>query len=290
MKFLPVWIAALMFYCIPAHAGQGKYWIYFHDKGPASSLNATAPDLGARALQRRSKVLPSGSLIQPEDFPLHAPYLETLEALDVSVVTTSRWMNAVSAIVPEETLPTVASLPFVDRVVPVRKVSRGTPPVTAEDQGAMAGGGSAASSTSGTTELDYGPSFAQLDAVRVPAVHALGITGCNVVVGLLDSGFRWRGHRSLAGMRVLKEYDFISRDGDTADGPGDPPGEDFHGTLVLSVLGGYAPGRLIGPAFGSEYLLAKTEYEPTETQVEEDYWAAGIEWLEAESLIDAWGK
>ena len=40
--------------------------------------------------------------------------------------------------------------------------------------------------------------------------------GRDVVVGLLDSGYRWRAHRSLSGMRVLKEYDFVSGDGDTA--------------------------------------------------------------------------
>ncbi|HLF15408.1 MAG TPA: S8 family serine peptidase [Bacteroidota bacterium] len=275
MKFLPVWIAALMLNSIPASAGQGRYWVHFLDRGPASSASATASDLGARALQRRSKVLPHGSLVGPEDFPLHGPYLEALAALGVSVVTESRWMNAVSAVIPPRALPAVESLPFVERVAPVLKVSRGTPAVTVETRGASS------AAMAGIEDPDYGPSFAQLDAVRVPALHALGITGRGVIVGLLDSGYRWRGHRSLAGMRVLKEYDFISRDGDTSDGPGDPPGEDAHGTLVLSVLGGYAPGRLIGPAFGSEYLLAKTEYVPAETQVEEDYWAAGIEWLEA---------
>ncbi len=181
-----------------------------------------------------------------------------------------------SAIVPDGALAEVTSLPFVDRVVPVKKVRRGGTGAGARASSAI-GARTPVSSPPGP---DYGPSFVQLDAVRVPALHAIGITGRNIVVGLLDSGYRWREHRSLALMRVLKEYDFIAGDGNTADTPADPPGQDSHGTLVLSVLGGYAPGQLIGSAFASEYLLAKTEFVPTETQVEEDYWAAGIEWLE----------
>jgi serine protease AprX len=282
MKLLPLWIAALIAAHSPAEAGEGKYWVRFTDKGPAGA-SVSAPDVGARALRRRAKVLPAGSLVQAEDVPLHPPYLETLRSMKIPVVTRSRWMNAVSAIIPDTELARVAALPFVAGVEPVRKASVGTPP---EGPGApVPGAGTRLPGPgphgSGGAVPDYGSSYAQLDAVRVPAVHALGVTGRGIVVGLLDSGYRWRDHRSLVNMKVVKEYDFINRDTDTADGPGDPPGEDTHGTLVLSVLGGYAPGELVGPAFGSEFLLAKTEYVPTETQVEEDYWAAGIEWLEA---------
>ncbi len=297
MKLLPVWIATLLFHYNPAHAGQEKYWIFFRDKGGTASgglipgvsavhpTNPSAPDVGVRALSRRSKMFSSDSLIQPEDFPLHEPYLRILRGLRVSMVASSRWLNAVSAIIPHDAFTAVEALPFVASVSPVRKAPRRTLPGAGLP--ASAGDGANALSATGPrtprdiAALDYGPSFAQADAVRVPDTHGLGITGRNVIVGLLDSGFRWRAHRSLASMRVLAEYDFISGDDDTADGPGDPAGGDSHGTLVLSVLGGYAQGKLIGPAFGAEFLLAKTEDVSTETQVEEDYWAAGIEWLEA---------
>src|SRR6185295_4329043 len=49
-----------------------------------------------------------------------------------------------------------------------------------------------------------------------------------------------------------------------------------------SVLAGYMPGVLIGPAYRAEYLLGKTEEVGSELPVEEDYWIAGVEWAEAE--------
>ncbi len=47
------------------------------------------------------------------------------------------------------------------------------------------------------------------------------------------------------------------------------------------MLGGYAPGTLIGPAYGADFLLAKTETDKFERPIEEDYWVAGIEWAES---------
>jgi len=46
-------------------------------------------------------------------------------------------------------------------------------------------------------------------------------------------------------------------------------------------MGAYVPGTLIGPAFGSEFLLAKTEIVAEEIQQEEDNYVAALEWGEA---------
>jgi len=71
------------------------------------------------------------------------------------------------------------------------------------------------------------------------------------------------------------------------DGLGDVAGQQGHGTAILSVIGGYAPGHLYGPAFNAEFILAKTEKEEVveegnrfEFQVEEDWWVKAIEWAE----------
>src|SRR5439155_19284356 len=61
----------------------------------------------------------------------------------------------------------------------------------------------------------------------------------------------------------------------------DVPGQSIHGTTVLSVIAGYAPGRIIGPAYRADYLLAKTERIGSETRVEEDAWCEAIEWAES---------
>jgi hypothetical protein len=101
---------------------------------------------------------------------------------------------------------------------------------------------------------------------------------------MLDSGFRWREHEALKNIRVIAEHDFIFNRDTTANGPNDVPSQDSHGTSTLSTIGGFTPGELIGPAYGASFILGKTEYIPTETQIEEDNWVAGIEWMESKGV------
>jgi len=56
-----------------------------------------------------------------------------------------------------------------------------------------------------------------------------------------------------------------------------------HGSRMLSLIAGYAPGRWVGVAPGVEVVLARTERatEEFEHQVEEDFWVAGLFWAAA---------
>ena len=123
--------------------------------------------------------------------------------------------------------------------------------------------------------LDYGFSLTQNELSDVPAVHDLGFSGQDVLIGLLDAGFAWREHPSLKNADVLAEYDFVFGDSLTDDG------DAAHGTSVFSLIGGFDEGNLIGPAYGAEYVLAKTENINSETNVEEDNFAAALEWMES---------
>jgi hypothetical protein len=91
-------------------------------------------------------------------------------------------------------------------------------------------------------------------------------------------------HEALRSRTVASEHDFIFNDDTTADQEADIPGQDAHGTATMSVLGGYSPGKLVGPAFNASFILAKTEDTRSETRIEEDNWAAAMEWMEAEGV------
>ena len=98
---------------------------------------------------------------------------------------------------------------------------------------------------------------------------------------MLDAGFR-TSHEVFREARLIAQWDFVNNDGDVSQDLGDPNDySDAHGTATWSILGGYRPGQLVGPAYGAEFLLAKTESEKFERPVEEDYWVAGIEWAES---------
>jgi hypothetical protein len=273
----------LFMLCSASHAQLQKYWVYFLDKG--SSVPSSGPITGNPALYhraeseispaaraRRLRSLPPELIIGAEDLPVDRAYLVGVTGIGGIVIHTSRWFNAASVLLTTQQVPLVAGLPFVRRVVPV-KIFRGYPKerkVPPANRAAFA-----------VASLDYGPSAAQIETINVRHLHDLGIYGSNAIVGMLDTGFRWRFHESLNTRRVIAEYDFINHDDTTANQAGDSRTQDEHGTLTMSTLGGYMPGQLIGPAFGARFVLAKTEYVPTETQIEEDNWVAGIEWEES---------
>jgi subtilisin family serine protease len=254
-------------------AAVHKAWVYFRDKGAA----AGAPALSDRARARRA--LRGDTGIRAErDAPLDGLYVAAVEARVRRLRNVVRWLNAVSVEARAQDLEAVAALPFVTRVDLVRGYRRRpgdeeTLRTRASDLPALA-----APEPVGHA-LDYGASLSQLEQLGVPDVHDLGLHGEGVVIAVLDAGFSNLAHESLAPARILARRDFVNGDEDVGDGA--DRGEGSHGTETLSVLGGFRPGQLIGPAFGADFILAKTEDTESETPVEEDNWAAAAEWVEA---------
>jgi subtilisin family serine protease len=80
-------------------------------------------------------------------------------------------------------------------------------------------------------------------------------------------------------MNIIAAYDFVNHDPNVGN-QGDM-GEGSHGTATLSIIGGFKEGQLIGPAYGANFILAKTENTDSETPVEEDNWIAGVEWADS---------
>ena len=253
-------------------------WISFTDKGPAgaSSLQAALSRLEAemnpRCLWRRSKVRGAGHLLDFADLPIAPAYIESLAPLVERLRTESHWLNAVSAEVSPAAVARIARLPFVHNLEIVRSFIRSDPP-------------SPRPSLPQTYGADpvvglYGPSFTQINQLDVWPLHRLGYSGRGVVVCLMDSGFR-TSHEVFRQARLIAQHDFVNGDGDVSRDFADPNDySDSHGTGTWSILGGYKPGELVGPAFGADFILAKTETENFEQPIEEDYWVAGIEWAE----------
>ena len=257
-----------------------RYWVFFADKGPeglskAALLRQAEADLSERALRRRAKVARGGPLVDTTDLPLYSPYLQELRRLGHEPVVQSRWLNAVSVPLTPDQVDPVRGLPFVRDVRPVARRLRRPEPATPLDL---------TPSIKKAGEIDYGASFIQNDLISVPDVHNLGITGVGVVIGMLDTGFRYQEHEAFQSLIVLGEYDFINDDDVTRNEAGDAPSQDSHGTRTLSTIAGYREGALIGPAYDAAFYLAKTELLPSETPAEEDYWVAGIEWLERQGV------
>lgn len=266
--------------------GQTKYFIFFTDKNidnsvllkKNSSLFVEAEkNLSSKALERRKKVMGEDNYITYEDLPLSSDYIQSIEKLGIKIIHKLKWFNAVSCYLTDEQLYKVKNLPFVKSIEKV-KTLKIVQPITYTEQISVP-----KRLTKTSHLLNYGLSYNQNMLSEIPLVHDLGINGNGVLIGLLDTGYRWKKHPALKNVKVIAERDFIQGDDITENdsSKGDAPNQDRHGTAVFSIIGGFDEGNLIGPAYGSEFLLAKTEYIPSETHIEEDNYAAALEWMEA---------
>jgi serine protease AprX len=261
-------------------AGQDQFtvWIHFTDKGPAGLAKTVRQDLvSPLSLRRRLNVLPADRALDFDDLPVESSYVDWLLARGIEIRQRSKWFNAVSTSVTAVQIQEIASLTFVREVELLYRMQKDArfqveqpPPSSTEGLRKV----------DSPLALDYGASLPQVSLIRIPEVHATGNTGQGVIVGVFDNGFRLPAHESIDSLKIIATYDFV--DHKTSVVPNNPsPSTGAHGIYTLSALSGYAPGQLIGPAYGASFILARTENDSSETPVEEDNWIAAIEWADS---------
>ena len=266
-------------------AGPAKTWVFFTDKGLASTselvaaLNEVAADYNPRAVYRRmlrgATAARGGPYFDEYDLPVVPAYVQAVTATGAQLHVTSRWLNAVSVYATRQQVEEIAALTFVDRLEPVAR-SRRVEPVEIREAAAQPAG-------AGPDLLDYGNATAQLNQINLIALHNAGYTGAGVIVGILDTGFK-RTHEAFTNpvhpVQVIAEWDFVKNDPNTAPEPGDPSGQHDHGTMILGTIGAYKPTKLVGGAFDAAFILCKTEDTAGEYPAEEDNFVAGLELIE----------
>ncbi|MBE0556524.1 MAG: S8 family serine peptidase [Proteobacteria bacterium] len=253
-----------------------RLWLHLQANKEAP-LTATPAELGIteRALWRRSKVMAADRLIDAYDYPVNSAILEQIRSIGARIRTVSRWLNAISVEANAEQARALRSLSSVDRISAVTVYRRRI------EELQQISSLPSFEKRSSVTGLNYGSSYTQLSLIKVIPLHDSGIDGEGIIVGMVDDGYNnHRVHEATAGNRVLAEYDFIQDDTNTSYEQGDYPGQGNHGMYTYSALAGFKEGSLIGPAHGSSFLLAKTEVVGSETQIEEDLYVQGLEWLE----------
>ncbi len=257
-----------------------RIWVFFTDKGvrTMSEFQASAASitLSEKVKARRAKVGITGPVFA--DLPVRKSYVEQIVNLGGTLRRESKYLNAASFDLPHETLNQVASLPFVARLQPVSRHVGPLPQVEISRVSDLD------LRTADPSALDYGLALDQLQQINVPAAHELGYNGAGVTFAIFDTGYR-EAHDAFAQHyadgRVLAEWDFVFGDGNTSNEIGDNSGQWDHGTYIWSTAGGLKPGVTYGPAYGANFLLAKTEDIRSETPAEEDNWVAAVEWADS---------
>lgn len=252
--------------------------ITFYDKGNSMKLLKGNPIqlISERSLQRRLKVKTINNIIDEQDLPLERSYVQEISKRVQKIRHELKWFNAVSAIATKQQIEIIRQLPFVKEV---ELVGRWKKKSNEESESAFKENYQPPAPSS-SHSLDYGGSFTQVNQINVPKVHDKGIYGQGVVVCMFDNGFRILNHESFATMNIVAQYDFVDHKVSVVPNNTNPS-FGSHGVNTLSTIGGYKSGQLIGPAFKVDYILARTENDSSETPIEEDNWAKGIEWADS---------
>jgi len=249
-------------------------WVFFTDKGNNLAEYYSNPTMvvSKKSLQRRSKVLDENSLISLTDLPVNENYVSELQNLGFKVKHRTKWLNGVSGWATKQVIEEITNLSYVKELDIVNKFKTDysveeeateNPNLNNENL----------SKPGGINSFNYGDSFTQLNQITVPAVHDMGYTGQGITICSMDAGFSNLTHEVFSSMNIIAMWDFVDNDPDVSG--------HSHGTATLSTLGGFKEGQLIGPAFGSDFILARTEDGGSETPIEEDNWIAAVEWADS---------
>src|SRR5262245_13015199 len=238
-------------------------WVYFTDKGETDlaslrrAVVAAGAGVSAASRVRRARLTHGAFAPDYTDVPTLPRYVQALESAGARIRHVSRWLNAASVEVDEAGARRIAALPFVREIARV---------MASEPQLGPPG--------------NYGVSSTQNLGINSIAAHDSGYSAAGVVVAILDTGFR-KDHAAVAPLKKIAEWDFVQSDNETSNQAGDDPSQWNHGTGIWSILGGFLPGQLIGPAFNASFVLAKTKDIRFTTTADEDRWVAAAQWVDS---------
>lgn len=262
-------LSILAFATVTVYAQQDtlKYRISLTDKA-ATTYSLTKPQefLSAKALQRRAKQqLP----IDSTDLPVCQSYIDAIRKKGVNIVVKGKWENFVTVSCNDSTLmDKVAQLPFVRGVEKVWISPDLSKPQMSTKRDSV---------KNNPVELEnwYGAAYQQIQVSNGNKLHEAGFKGEGMTIAITDAGFHNVDRiAALDNVKILGVKDFVNPFADIY-------AESSHGLGVLSCLGANKPHLMVGTAPEASYWLLRTEDEYSEHLVEQDYWAAAIEFADS---------
>jgi subtilisin family serine protease len=209
-----------------------------------------------------------------------------LRRVGADVRYSSRLLNAISVNADATSLRRITRLRGVTSIQPVAQLQARAQALSRSSAPSPTRAGPSKSAFADFDSAFYGPNYRAIRRLGVPAAHQLGFTGNGIRIAIIDTGFE-PAHEALSTRRITAQRDFIQGDNAVANGVGertDSLDQEIHGTWVWSILGGYKPGRLVGPAFDASFILAKVDVTQTGIEdfaADEDRWVRAVEWADS---------
>jgi subtilisin family serine protease len=125
------------------------------------------------------------------------------------------------------------------------------------------------------TDCHYGNALRQIEIHGGDSLHTAGFAGKGMHVAVIDAGFYNADEiKFFRKMDLLGTRDFVNPNSDIY-------AENAHGLMVLSCMAANLPKVFVGTAPEASYWLLRSEDNDSEQPIEEDYWAAAIEFADS---------
>jgi len=244
-------------------------WVYFKDKPDSEScLNIPLLMLSQRALDRR---LMQNIPLDLIDVPIHQAYINQISsATGIIVMAKSKWLNCVHV---RGSQMDINALKSFSSVLRVDFANKSLNLVSKKIHSDIIKSVNKVLATK--VDFNYGTSAEQIQMLNGHLLHQQNFTGKGIVIAVLDAGFpgvdtelpfkKLRDNK-----QILGGYNYVIKSDDFYSG-------DSHGTMVLSLMGGYKEGYLVGTAPEASYYLYITEDNDSENPVEESNWVEAAE-------------
>lgn len=226
------------------------------------------PYLSQRAIERRTK---QGLSIDQTDLPIASKYLRQIEQLDCVITSKSKWLNTVTVYCADslmatqlDSLPFVKDVTFVWRGIPYANKNKvDTLPIYLNQQSPI-------------VDTYYGRGEVNAHVSGAKYLHNRGYKGNGLQIAVIDAGFS-----NLPKIELLDSIDikghkgFVYEQGDIFNT------SSQHGLNVLSCMAGNKSNVYVGTAPEASYWLFGSEDSRSEYPIEQDYWAAAIEYADS---------
>lgn len=254
-------------------------YVFFNIKPNSAAFFANpTTELSARSLVRRTA---QNIALDMTDAPMSTTFIAQVASSNgITLLAKSKWFNCVYVrglkpdIAALTSLTCVQNIKYLDPAILNRPAPKRVKFEKEISQNQVV------ESQQRNAVFNYGQSFNQIHMLNADFLHQQNFTGTGKVIAVLDSGFPGVNtaqpfQRLITNNQILGGYDFVNDNNDYFSG-------DTHGTLVLSCMGGYTDGSLVGTAPDAKYYLYQTEDNESaspynENPVEEANWVEAAE-------------
>lgn len=244
-----------------------QFRLILTDKGHSPySIDKPEKFLSQKALERRQR---QGIAIDDSDLPISQEYVSQIENLDAVVIAKSKWLRTVTVHCIDSTMvDKLKELSFVSDAVFVWKgIMKETRPDSLVYYPAK-------------EEVLFGNHYGKGD-INIKLnngqyLHEAGFKGEGMDIAVIDGGFNHLPQiEMLDNVNVKGSKGFIYKFENLFESAGQ------HGLNVLSCIGANKPMQFVGTAPEASFWLLTSEDTRSEFPVEEDYWAAAIEYADS---------